>query len=742
MIKSISVKNFATFDMDGVQINDLNKVNFMYGANGSGKTTISNFIATPDNPKYQDCEIVWAHNQPLRALIYNKNFRENNFGNGTIEGVFTLGQATKEDVELIKAKTGELKEINVEGQKLNNTLGTQKEKREQEEQKFKDNAWLKVYKKNEFGFKEAFVGVMQKEKFKDRLLLESDKNSSDLFPLNELKEKSKTIFGDVPIGLDLISPVSFDELLEIEKKKAWTTKIVGKADVDIAALIQKLNIDDWVHQGVKYLKDDDVCPFCQQNTITKDYRKMLEEYFEDSYLKETNEIKKFSDDYNRLALNTINELIQIEAKEKVNESTKLNVEKFSSYLKTLSSQFGKNEELVKGKNKEPSRHVDLVPTEEQINNINSLISEANVEIKKHNEIVNNYDTERRKLIIAIWKFLTSDYFVEIGNYKKTIKGLDEGIVNIETKRDLKRNEYQSLNKEINKLNENVTSIEPTIVKINKTLKTFGFNNFEIVPSATMSNHYQLQREDGEIAESSLSEGEITFITFLYFMQLAQGSTDKKTVTEERILVIDDPISSLDSSVLFVVSTIIKGIISDVKNSVGNIRQVVILTHNVYFHKEASFVNGRVDKDKNTFFWILRKNDNVSNVQPFEMVNPIKNSYELLWSELRNTDYNSAVTIQNTMRRIIENYFKILGKYGDDDLIKKFGTHEEQDICRSLICWINDGSHSIPDDLFIEAQEDTSEKYLKIFEDIFTLTDHKGHYDMMMEIEKEQIEEAV
>ena len=42
---------------------------------------------------------------------------------------------------------------------------------------------------------------------------------------------------------------------------------------------------------------------------------------------------------------------------------------------------------------------------------------------------------------------------------------------------------------------------------------------------------KLLRDDGTLAESTLSEGEITFITFLYFMQLAKGSTDKKTISE-------------------------------------------------------------------------------------------------------------------------------------------------------------------------------------------------------------------
>jgi len=55
-----------------------------------------------------------------------------------------------------------------------------------------------------------------------------------------------------------------------------------------------------------------------------------------------------------------------------------------------------------------------------------------------------------------------------------------------------------------------------------------------------------------------------------------------------------------------------------------------------------------------------------------MQNPIHSSYELLWQELKSKD-NSGITTQNIMRRIIESYFKLLGKYGDDDLISKFPT---------------------------------------------------------------------
>jgi wobble nucleotide-excising tRNase len=121
-----------------------------------------------------------------------------------------------------------------------------------------------------------------------------------------------------------------------------------------------------------------------------------------------------------------------------------------------------------------------------------------------------------------------------------------------------------------------------------------------------------------------------------------------------------------------------------------------------------------------------------------MDNPIQSSYELLWQELKSEEVKSSLTVQNIMRRIIENYFKLLGKLGDDELILKFPTKEEQEMCRSLISWINDGSHSINDDLFIELQDRTVEMYKKVFKDIFILTNHEGHYNMMMNLTEETV----
>ena len=57
---------------------------------------------------------------------------------------------------------------------------------------------------------------------------------------------------------------------------------------------------------------------------------------------------------------------------------------------------------------------------------------------------------------------------------------------------------------------------------------------------------------------------------------------------------------------------------------------------------------------------------------------------------------------------------MLGRVKADSLVNCFSEPEDQMIARSLIAWINDGSHSIPDDLYIDSYTDAVPKYKDVF----------------------------
>ena len=45
--------------------------------------------------------------------------------------------------------------------------------------------------------------------------------------------------------------------------------------------------------------------------------------------------------------------------------------------------------------------------------------------------------------------------------------------------------------------------------------------------------------------------------------------------------------------------------------------------------------------------------------------------------------------------------------------------------------MNDGSHSIPDDLYIDSYSESPDKYRQVFRRVFEVSENIEHYKMMM-----------
>ena len=83
-----------------------------------------------------------------------------------------------------------------------------------------------------------------------------------------------------------------------------------------------------------------------------------------------------------------------------------------------------------------------------------------------------------------------------------------------------------------------------------------------------------------------------------------------------------------------------------------------------------------------------------------------------------------------MRRILENYFKILGGVDPNEICAKF-EGKEKFVCKSLFSWVNAGSHYAHDDLYVSVDSSMVETYLRVFRAIFEKSGHSAHYKMMM-----------
>jgi len=738
MITSLNIKNVATCDPDnGVQINDLKKVNFIYGANGSGKTTISNFILNPSDAKFIDCQIEWENDEPLTTYVYNKQFREQSFFKGDIPGVFTFGNATPEQMQELSEKKDEIKELRESAREEKRRLKGFEEQLEGEADRFKETVWNTYNTPNKIQFKEAFKNCGTKEKFKNRLLQEHENNTSELLTKEELLEKAKTVFGERPQVIDPLPLLNVERLKEIEELESWETPIVGKNDVPIADLIKKLGNSDWVDQGQKFIHDE-TCPFCQQQTINADFKKQLEDFFNESYKNKLIEVEKLGTEYKELSEKLIEQIEKIEQREKEKSDTKIDWENFNTEIELLKSRLKESQTVMDDKLKEPSRKFSITLLTDLYDQLNERITLANKAIETHNKIVTNYNAAHRNLVQSIWKWIIEVARPTIEAHNKAISGITKAKQALEATQKETINKGIQLKKDIEELTANTTGVEFSELEMNKLLESYGFNSFRIVKSPKVDNCYQIQREDGSLVESTLSEGEVTFITFLYFYQLAKGGHEEDKVNERRVLIVDDPISSLDSNVLFVVSSLLRRYLDEIRSEEGNIVQLILLTHNSYFHKQIAIVEGKNQLRADTAFWILRKGRKWTSIESYGNENPISSTYELLWKELRSEENKSSVLLKNAMRRILEYYFTVFGQFSNiKKLPDKFKTIEEQMICKSLISWVHDGSHDIADEIHVSDNDDTVQRYKHVFQAIFDSNGQLGHYKQMMGIEIEE-----
>lgn len=730
MIESITIADIATYAATPETLLNLSQFNFLYGSNGTGKTTISRVIA--DESMFPKCKVTWKRGTKLDAMVYNLDFVDRVFRQSPeLPGVFTLGEKQNDTLEKIAAAKIEqdalAKKIDELTANLQGTDGRGGKKAELEilETRLKDKCWVQK-QKHDAKFQGAFEGYRNSsEKFKSKVIAEMASNTASLQSIAELENKAKIVFGPAPTTEEMIPSIDMEKLTAHELNTLLKKRVIGKEDVDIAAMIKKLGNSDWVLEGRTYYEVNDfVCPFCQRRT-PEDFTKSLNDYFDEAFLADSKAIDDLATDYMTEGERLQNQLDAIIA----STNKFLDLERLKAEKTLLDSKISINNQRLALKKKETSQVVELESLGNVFTAIKSLIDAANSQVAQHNNMVANLTAERKALTAQVWKFVLEELKTDLADYTKAKDGLNKAINGMEA--GLKLFKEQKANKaiECRDLEKQITSIIPTIDAINSVLGSFGFQGFKLAEAA-VGTSYKLVRLDGSDAKATLSEGERSFVTFLYFYHLLKGSESDSGITTDRVVVFDDPVSSLDSDILFIVGSLIKSLFDEIRTGGSHIKQIFVLTHNVYFHKEVTFNSKPRDMVMNErTFWVIRKSGGWSKIVRHE-TNPIKTSYELLWAEVRNPD-RTSMSIQNTLRRILENYFKILGGVDFDDLCALFDGCEKL-ICKSLFSWVNDGSHCVCDDMYYSVDDFTVDSYLKVFRAIFDKTEHSAHYKMMMD----------
>lgn len=169
MINTITMSDVATYTDEPQSLKDCQRVNFIFGSNGSGKTTISNFLMDEKNPKYNKCKIEES-GLPCEKIVYNKEFREKNFKNTDIAGIFTLGKDTIAALEVLRQLQEKRDEQKKQFLRSESTKTEFENNNKELLETLKNDLWNNIYKKYQTKYDQAFKGFKTKEKFLSKSL--------------------------------------------------------------------------------------------------------------------------------------------------------------------------------------------------------------------------------------------------------------------------------------------------------------------------------------------------------------------------------------------------------------------------------------------------------------------------------------------------------------------------------------------------------------------------------------------
>lgn len=710
-------------------------MNFFFGPNGSGKTTISRALA--DVKRFAGTTLEW--DLPTDALgikVYNRDYVEATLTPaGQLPGVFLLGEASAEvqaEIESLTGPNGSIASARKQLAHLQESLMTMDAEIESVRSDLKSAAWAK---RDEVPaeLREMFVGYNNsKDRLLEKLLEVSAANAlaSEGFP--DLTPEAAAVLAD---DAQPLPDIPLGGRIWIEDAPGYAlmgVAVVGSADVRLGPLIQHVGNADWVQQGRIHLEHaSGLCPFCQQVTPS-DLAQQLEAYFDHTYVEQMEQIETFKLHFESWAQQWEAYLDGLPARPGAAEY--LNADGLASIRAALEKVIADARAQIGAKLSGPSTILAFPDLSPQLEAVDAVVRDANAAIQNFNLLLKNRSFERKLLLDRCWiVFARATLVTELSRYEALMPGCLTGKERIETQITSAMSDIRTKESRLRELQAKVTSSKPIINRINRLLDSVGFHSFALAESTAVQDGYTLVRANGEIASETLSEGEQTFITFLYFAQSLQGSPQDDTEPNDLLAVIDDPISSLDSDVLFAVSTLVRRIVEDVAAGAGRVRQLLLMTHNVHFHKEVTYRPHGGPKLGSWRYGIVRKQSGLPSEIELRDKNPIQTAYGALWDEVKRSAEQpsvSAIGLQNTLRRILETYFKVLGGVDDPAIVTKFDG-DEQVICRSLFSWVNAGSHSIFDDLDYSPTPSTVESNLRVFRQIFLEHGQLGHYRMMM-----------
>ncbi len=716
------IKSFKAFcGLDMIEMDEFKHYNIIFGNNGCGKTSLTRAfeLLIPKNKHIEKYRTISADKSPsiefecedrsykiepnsnigapsFKVEIYNSDFLHNNaplnseFGlkkldDGTIilEGS-VLGEETKE-INQLKDCRGKVERRKREIKDENSTE-TLTAKQKSEIEKYKEEI-EKIRKKvtsrtiqitlNEIEINNSCKVSKDKFKYQEDVLTKLEKD------FNELDEAMK----------------KFDGLKEMELPKDYQTikdkleflfsfdidKEAGQVSEKIKEHISKVG-REFIEKGIKLQKEmlDNTCPFCTQtilNGIIQDYTSYFNksvETFNQCSLEVSGTLKNILDQWN------IKEILQSFEKfkpfmKKDFSKNKESLEKALEQIKVLLEKLQKEVDKKEGaKNEKKFQEIDKELLEIQ-ENIQQCVGETGKILnqkKEQKKKLEKLKTELKEVRIKKAKHDSYDWQKIKKEAERKLSVLNRGHERLNCL-------LEKIDNKLKKLNEQK---RPDIEAINSYLKALN------LPKYSLDKDYRIVLNSDALenskAEMVLSDGEKTTLAFAYFLARLKLFYKKEDL-KDLVVIIDDPISSLDEQRIYNTSDIVAKINQELAGEALKDEdkvQVFVLTHNHTFM--ARLIN-MVSKHARYFqleryqnqLKIVCKNKVVGYFDTFYLL-LFKEVYEFAKKEKVQDDCKEAINYGNKVRILLESFLKI--NFIDSFLAKKHDGVFKEDMLKHLI----------------------------------------------------------
>lgn len=748
----------ATFEDKPVTI-EFAPINFLYGQNGTGKSTIASTLSDSTTSTFSPSYTP----ESFDVLFFNQDYIVNNMtavrDERGLGAVFMLDSVNQEINEQINKKRKEIEKVANKAAAQTATLTDRQGEISKEIEKVKSK----------------FLATTQKvrENYKNKLLSAGEATRFDKI-LELIDNFDNTPYLDSPVTLvslekyyiDFIANVSSDlPVLKLEVHdffedlSIFAETLINSTASQFKEFIDKLGAENWFRESYdKFSKSDTdgLCPYCQQ-PLPDDFNEQVAHAFDETYSNKIKELQKVI----RLVKNHL-ENIRENLQELMNQTW--SDEKYLSDFIRVCGNFtqilNKNFELLDEKNKTPSLKIELVSWTGCLDDIHDLILKNNKKANEINALKADPAAAKQKglsMLISYMKCLTSG---EIAEYKTKVEEKNTIGKSIEKISTDAESEKKTLELEVEELKLKLTDTGTIVDSINKLLKNSGFTGFHLEEIDHETHKVQVIRDRTKLPAKRLSEGEKNFLMFLYFYFSVKGSSDPTGEIKNKIVIIDDPVTSMDSNALLIISTLIRELIGICENNykledgitkVDYIKQIFLLSHNPYFFRATT--DEWIDEYTYVSYYYVHKEGNQSGINLMKAINPsnpteytnafpVKNAYNALWDQFNNTACDS-VSLMNAARQILEHYFiqicktkstkirkELLEVHKDAFItVDEFGNEDTSNynMVSSLLSCL---TSTLDDDFAFDVSAFSTDSIRLNFKQIFKIMRQEDHYNAM------------